>query len=211
MQLCVKIHTCDESVNNSSVLRGRWIAGCKIAFMANGANQTDFMNSGSSKEPRSLLPWLVAGGVVVVILVALLFAGRHANPALSNPGGAGLAPADPYAKSLTLSNIKMSESSSLSGAKQTYIDGEIANHGDKTLTGVTVQVAFRDFTGQIAQKETMQLDLIRTHTPYVDTEPVSRAPVRPGETREFRLIFDHVTDSWNQQYPEVRVIAVESK
>ena len=51
----------------------------------------------------------------------------------------------------------MSESSSLSGAKQTYIDGDIANNGAKTLTGITVQVGFHDFTGLLAQKETMPL------------------------------------------------------
>ncbi len=182
--------------------------------MANGAKQTGFMSQDPTKEPRSIVPWLIAGAVVVIILLVLLFAGRHAassNAALSNPGGAGLAPADAYAASLPLSNVKMSESSSLSGAKQTYIDGDITNRGDKILTGVTVQVAFRDFTNQISQKETMRLDLIRTHTPYTDTEPVSAAPIGPGQTREFRLIFDHVTSSWNQQYPEVRVIAVESK
>lgn len=177
--------------------------------MADGANQTGFLNGGASNEPRSLLPWLIAGVVVVLILVALLFAGRRSAP--SNPGGAGLAPADPYAGSLALSNIKMSEASTLLGAKQTYIDGDIANHGNKTLTGITVQVAFRDFTGQIGQKNTLPLELIRTREPAIDTVPVSAAPIGPGQTREFRLIFDHVTDNWNQQYPEIRVIAVESK
>ncbi|HZD45222.1 MAG TPA: DUF2393 family protein [Acidobacteriaceae bacterium] len=156
-----------------------------------------------------MAPWIIAGVVVAVILVALVIAGRR--PAAENPGGAGLAPADPYAKSLILSNIKMSESSALSGVKQTYIDGNITNSGSKTLSGITVQVAFRDFTNQIGQKNTMPLTFIRTHTPYIDVEPVSNAPIGPGQTREFRLIFDHVTDSWNQQYPEIRVITIQSR
>jgi hypothetical protein len=150
---------------------------------------------------------VVAGAVVLAVLVVLIFAGRR--PAPSNPGGAGLAAADPYAKNLPLSNIKMSESTSLSGAKQTYIDGDITNNGDKTLTAITVQAAFMDFTNRIGQKDTMPLTLIRTHEPYIDVEPVSAAPIQPGQTREFRLIFDHVTDSWNQNYPEIRVIAVQ--
>jgi hypothetical protein len=110
-----------------------------------------------------------------------------------------------------LSNIQMSESSSVAGAKVTYLDGQISNHGNQTLYGLTVQVAFRDFTNQIAQKETMPLSLIRTHQPYIDTQPVSAAPIKPGETREFRLIFDHVAGNWNQQYPELRVIGISSK
>jgi hypothetical protein len=173
------------------------------------AQEMGFLNSGAPKESRSLLPWAIAGLVVALVVAALLLFGR--KPAPVNPGGAGLAPTDPYASSLTISNIRMSESSSLSGAKQTYIDGDIANHGTKMLTGITVQVGFHDFTGQLAQKETMPMALIRTHTPYIDTEPVSMAPVAPGETREFRLILDYVTDSWNQAYPEIRVIGVQEK
>ena len=177
--------------------------------MADEVKEGSFLGSGPPKERRPLLPWLIAGAVVVVVLVVLLIAGRTTAP--TNPGGPGLAPADPYAKNLALTNIKMSESSSVIGLKQTYLDGDITNKGDKTLTGVTVQVAFQDFTNRIGQKNTMQIQLIRSHQPYVDVEPVSAAPIQPGQTREFRLIFDHVTDQWNQEYPEVRVIAVQSK
>jgi hypothetical protein len=180
-----------------------------MAFMADGGNQTGFMNPGAPKEPRTLLPWVIAGAVVLVVLGVLLVTGRRAAP--SNPGGAGLAPPDPYAKHLTLSNIKMSESGTLSGAKQIYIDGSVANNGNKTLTGITVQVAFHDVTGQIGQKNTMPMVLIRTREPSVDTVPISAAPIAPGQTKEFRLIFDQVTDSWNQQYPDIRVIGIDSK
>jgi hypothetical protein len=189
---------------------------CKIALMAspqdpNPAPQSGFLSptDQAAKEPRSLTPWIIAGVFIVLVVGGLILASRHARPA--NPGGAGLAPADPYAASLAFSDIKMSESSSVGGAKQTYLDGTIANNGSKTLTGLTVQVAFRDFSNILAQKETTPLSLIRTHEPYVDTEPVSAAPIKPGESREFRLIFDHVAANWNQQYPEIRVIEVEAR
>jgi Protein of unknown function (DUF2393) len=186
------------------------MAGCKIALMASGEDQTNFLNPGPPKEPRSFLPWGIAGAVVAIILGVLLVTGRR--PAPSNPGGAGLAAPDPYAKNLALSNIKMSESGTMIGAKQTYIDGDITNNGSETLTGIMVQVAWRDFTNQIGQKNTMPLTLVRSRQPtYTDIEPVSAAPIQPGQTREFHLIFDHVTDQWNQQYPEIRVIAVKSK
>ncbi len=179
--------------------------------MATGGQTPDFLspNTNAAKESRSLLPWIIAGVVVLLVLGIFLARGHHAPPA--NPGGAGLAPPDPYSANLAFSNIKMSEASSVGGAKVTYLDGLIANHGEKTLTGLTVQVAFRDFTNQLVQKETMPLNLIRTHQPYIDTEPVSSAPIKPGETREFRLIFDHVAESWNQNYPELRVIEVKSR
>ncbi len=164
---------------------------------------------GPAPEPRSLLPWVISGVVVLLVLGALLLAGRHQAP--PNPGGAGLAPADPYASQLTIGNVKMSESSNLSGGKVTYLDGEIVNHGSQTVRGITVQVAFRNALKQIAQKETMPLNLIRMREPYVDTQPVSAAPIAPGGSREFRLIFDHVTADWDQEYPEVRIIEVTAK
>jgi hypothetical protein len=178
--------------------------------MTNGANPPDFMSTGPQpEEPRTFLAWGIAGAVVALILAVILVTGRR--PAPPNPGGTGLAPPDPYAKNLTISNIKLSESSTMIGAKQTYIDGDITNNGSRTLTGVTVQVAWMDFTNRIGQKNTIPLMLIRTRTPSIDIEPVSVAPIEPGQAREFHLIFDHVTDQWNGQYPEVRVIAVKSK
>ena len=62
----------------------------------------------------------------------------------------------------------------------------------QTLTAITVQVAFRNDLKEIAQKETLPLSLIRTREPYVDTQPVSASPLKPGGEREFRLIFDSV-------------------
>jgi hypothetical protein len=176
------------------------------------SDQPDWTNPGSRKEPRSIFPWIIAGVVVALIIISLLLVGHQPPPpALPSPDGAALAPAADYAKDLTISNLHMSESSTLSGAKQTYIDGNITNHGSQTLAGITVQVAFHDFTGKIGQKNTMPLALIRTHQPYIDVQPVSAAPIAPNQTREFRLIFDHVTNEWNQQYPEIRVIAVQTK
>jgi len=179
--------------------------------MATGGQTPNFLspNPNAAREPRSLAPWIVAAIVVLLILGIFLARGHHAPPA--NPGGAGLAPPDPYSVNLAFSNIKMSEASSVGGATAIYLDGMMANNGGQTLTGLTVQVAFQDYTKQLVQKETMPLNLIRTHEPYIDTEPVSAAPIKPGETREFRLIFDHVAQSWNQQYPEIRVIEVKGR
>ncbi len=155
------------------------------------------------------MPWIVAGAAVILVLVILIVLTHH-KPA-PDLGGAGMAPADPYAASLTISGLQMSEAGNFVGGKVTYLDGKIANKGTQTLTGVTVQVGFTAFTGELTQKETLPLSLIRAREPYIDTEPVSAAPIRPGEEREFRLIFDHVSAEWNQNYPEVRVIHVDAK
>ena len=170
-------------------------------------DDTELKFTQSQTEPTSWLPWAIAG---VVILLGLGSDNRIWRPSELNAigRGSGLAPASPYATNLAITDLKMSEASNFAGGKVTYLDGKIANQGNQTLTGITVQVAFRNDLKEIAQKETLPLSLIRTREPYVDTQPVSASPLKPGEQREFRLIFDSVAPDWNQQYPEVRVIQV---
>jgi hypothetical protein len=169
----------------------------------------DFLSAQKAGETTSWLPWIIAAVVLVVLLGVLILAGGHSAP--PTPAGSGMAEADPYAAKLPISGLQMSEATSFSGAKVTYIDGQVANTGDRTLTGVTVQVGFHSDTGEFAQRITVPLSLIRTRQPYVDTQPVSAAPIEPGQTRDFRLIFDTVPGDWNQQLPEVRVIQVRAK
>ena len=169
-----------------------------------------FLASHQTREATSWLPWIVAAAVVILGLGILVVVGGRSTPG-DSAAGTGMATADPYAAKLSISGLQMSEATSFSGAKVTYIDGQIANTGDRTLTAITVQVGFHSDVGQFAQRVALPLSFIRTRQPYVDTEPVSAAPIEPGQTRDFRLIFDTVPADWNLQFPEIRVISVRSK
>jgi len=152
---------------------------------------------------------MIAAVVVVAITAVLVLTLGHGKSA--NEVTPVSAPADPYSASLPISGLAMSESSNLAGGKVTYLDGHIANQGNRTVTGITVQVLFHDAAHQVAQNETQPLQLIRTRDPYVDLEPVSADPLKPGDGQDFRLIFDTVADAWDGAYPEIRIIHVESK
>ncbi len=185
---------------------------CRIAHM----NQPAAPNSSSPgmfteppKERTFPTTAVAIAAVAVVILIALLVLmgrrnGRAMNPDVMQPLAA-------YASNLALTDIQMSESTSLSGGKSTYIDGKIANHGSSTVTGVTVQVLFANDNAMPPQIQTVPLNLIRTREPYVDTEPVSVAPIPPGGQADFRLIFENVGDNWNGQQPEIHIVQVTTK
>ena len=164
----------------------------------------------ASKPPQGggvpVMAWAGAGLAVLVVVVVLVITGRHKTVVPNT-----LQPLAPYAASLQLSQLAMSESTSLSGGKSTYIDGHIQNTGNQTVTGVTVQVIFRNDEAMPPQINTVPLALIRTREPYVDTQPVSAAPMKPGDGRDFRLIFESIPANWNMQLPEIRVIGVEAK
>ncbi len=163
-----------------------------------------------SKTPQgSGMPtwaWLAAGLVVVAVLLGLIMAGRKKAPTVT-----GIQPIAAYAENLPISGLQMSESTSLSGGKSTFVDGRVENHGGQTVSGVTVQVIFRNDEGLPPQVETVPLMLIRTREPYVDTQTVGSAPLKPGDDREFRLIFESIPTNWNQQMPEIRIIRVDAK
>jgi hypothetical protein len=171
---------------------------------------SSFLASHQTREATSWMPWIVAAVVVILGLGILVVVGGRTQPE-SSASSTGMAPADPYSPKLAINGVQMSEATSFSGAKVTYIDGQIANSGDKTLTAITVQVGFHSDVGQFAQRVVLPLSLIRTREPYVDTQPVSAAPIEPGQTRDFRLIFDTVPAEWNLQMPEIRVINVHAK
>jgi Protein of unknown function (DUF2393) len=145
---------------------------------------------------------IIAVGVIVVML-------ERSKPQVTvTPISAA---ADPYAASLPITDVKMSESGNLAGTKVTYLDGHITNNGNKTVTGVSVQILFRNVANEVAQNETWPLKWIRTRDPYVDLEPASAEPMKPGEGRDFRLIFDNITPDWNQVYPEIRLVHVDAR
>lgn len=160
-------------------------------------------------EQRNWLPLGIAAGVILLLAAGIIFFLEHGKttqtvtPVNAQP--------DAYAASLPLSHLEMSESGNLSGGKMTYLDGRIANTGSRTVTAVTVQVLFRDMAHEVAQNETVPLQLIRTREPYIDIEPVSAEPLKPGGEKEFRLIFDRVSPDWDGAYPDLRVLRVETR
>jgi len=173
-------------------------------------NNQNSMFTPQGPEGRSFPPavWGVAGLIVLAIVAALVLAGRHRSA--SGPANTAL-PLDAYAANLPMSQVAMSESTSLSGGKSTFIDGHIRNTGPATVTGVTVQVFFRNDMDLPPQIETLPLSLVRTREPYVDTQPVSAAPLKPGDDREFRLIFETLPANWNVQLPEIHVVKAATR
>ncbi|HEU5458063.1 MAG TPA: DUF2393 family protein [Terracidiphilus sp.] len=161
----------------------------------------------AAKPERNWLPLGIAVFVVVALVAIFALAlRRDSSHATVEPVNS---PTDAYAASLPTTNLAMSESSNFVGNRITYIEGHIANHGSRTVTGITVQTLFFDYASQVAQNTTQPLMLIRTRQPYVDVEPVSADPIKPGEERDFRLVFDGVSQNWNGAYPTLKILHVD--
>ena len=149
---------------------------------------------------RTIVIAVVVVMVVAVILAVLL---------RSQPKSASGPPA--YAANLKLSDFKMSAAENFVGATVSYVDGAVSNSGDKTVTHVMVEVNFKDDMGQIAQRENIPLQVLKTTGPYPEAVDFSVSPLGPGQSTTFRLTFEGISAQWNHQYPEIRVTDVAVK
>lgn len=163
------------------------------------------------ETPRPPTAAIAIAVVAVLVLVAVLvFAGRR-HGAVASDSPDTLRPVAAYAPNLKVSGLAMSESTSFSGGKSTFIDGNVTNIGSSTVTGVTAQVLFAPDSGGAPQLETVPLSVVRTRQPYLDTQPVSAAPLAPGAGADFRLIFEGIRPEWNQQTPEIHFVEIQTR
>jgi Protein of unknown function (DUF2393) len=155
------------------------------------------------EQERNWVP-ILAGIVAVAIIVgAVVFFSRSKPLPVAGP--------DPYAAYLKLTDIKMSAAQNFVGSTVTYVEGNVANAGNETVTAATVHVVFRDSLGQIVQADDVPLQVIEKTGPYPDAINLSAAPLAPGKSKQFRLTFEHISADWNQGYPELQVMHVTLK
>jgi len=145
----------------------------------------------------------IAVGTVVVLVAVIWLISRGEQKAPTGP--------PPYATNLKFSDLKMSAAENFVGATVSYIDGTVANAGDKTVTHVVVEVTFKDSMGQLAQRETVPLRVLRTTGPYPEAVDLNASPLPPGQSKPFRLTFESISTQWNHEYPELKVTDVTVK
>ena len=156
-------------------------------------------------EERDNSRIIIVGAVIVVIALMLGIAFVLREPPRK------VVPPSPYIAQLKLADFKMSAAENFIGHTVSYIDGSITNTGDKTVTRVMVEVNFQDSIGQLAQREELPLRVIRTNGAYNEPVDLNVAPLGPGQSAQYRLTFDSISQQWNRQYPQIRVTDVTVK
>jgi hypothetical protein len=172
-------------------------------------------NSPNDQE-KSRGPWLGLGIgflIIVAIIGGLIYSSRTSEtryaPQPTPIQAAGSA--DPYAANLNLSDVHMSAAENMLGGNVTYVEGKVTNAGEKMVTGATVEVTFKNSLGQVVQRQTEPLWIVQRREPAVDVASLAVNPMKPGETREFQLSFEHISADWNRQFPELRITVVTTK
>jgi hypothetical protein len=157
-----------------------------------------------TEERSSLLKPMLAGGALVVVVVAIIVLLSHKEPVVAVGPPA-------YAANIKILDMKMSTSENFVGSAVTYIDGNVTNAGDKTVTHIVARVTFKDSMDQVAQSETVPLYVIDSSVPYPNPIDLNVAPLAAGKSKPFRITFEHVSNAWNQAYPALEVTDVIAK
>jgi hypothetical protein len=152
-------------------------------------------------ESRSWVPMAVGLGAVLVLVAALVLITRSGRPANTNPR-------DPNLAKLQISDIHMATAQNFAGGSVTYIEGKITNTTDRKVVDARVEVLFKNSLGETAQKDTLPVTVLLPNVPYVDYGLIDRAPLAPGQARDFRLTLEHVSTDWDGQVPLVRAVTV---
>lgn len=152
---------------------------------------------GQSQDEKRSLPVgvIVALAFVAVVLVGVyLLVGRQSG---SSAPGEPSQQAVAYADQLSVGELRMSAEENFLGQQVIYLDGKLTNRGNKTIRRLQVRLFFRDSLNQVVLREDQEVIKARS------------ASLAPGEAREFRLLFDRIPDSWNQQVPQFQLVALE--
>jgi len=168
--------------------------------MDDSQSEQIFSPGSQQEDKRSWAPMAIGGVFVLVLIVGVVL--------LTRGGKSTGNPADPNLAKLQVSNLHMATAQNFAGGSVTYIEGKLTNGTDRKVTGASVQVVFKNSLGEIAQKDTLPVTVLLPNVPYVDYGLIDRAPLAPGQTRDFRLTLEHVTTDWDGQVPTVKVVSI---
>jgi hypothetical protein len=150
------------------------------------------------KKKRISIPPLA---IVIVLALAAGLAGFVYLERLARQPAPEPPPLTPearvYVRYLKLSDVQMKAHESYLKQSVVEITGNIENAGDRKLDLVEIKCVFYDAYGQV---------VLRERVPIVSHKI---GGVAQGETKEFRLPFDNIPESWNQMMPQLVIARID--
>jgi len=137
---------------------------------------------------------------VAIAVVALAMGGGAwwllGRNAASEPRPVLTAEARGYLKNLALSEVQMQANESYMQQAVVEIVGKIGNQGDRVVKLVEINCVFYDVYGLVVLRERVAIAGRKA------------GELRPGATKNFRLAFDSIPESWNKQMPDLVIAQI---
>jgi len=101
-----------------------------------------------------------------------------------------------HAGYLGLSEVNMSAKQNFAEQTLVEVTGKITNTGNRMLKQIDLNCVFRDPSGRVVLRDRVSIVKERL------------GGLKPGETKDFRLPFDTIPESWNQALPELVIAQI---
>ena len=102
-----------------------------------------------------------------------------------------------YFRQLEFTDAHMSVAQNFLGDNVTYLDAQMKNMGTKTVRRLDLDLTFVDMLSQVILRE--RAYPINSRTPAL----------KPGESRPFRVTFEHIPPDWNQAVPAMTPVYLQ--
>ncbi len=150
------------------------------------------------RKPAAPLIPLPAQIVLALLAVGAIVVGAYIRFGPKTGESQALTPeAKAYTRNLELNDVGIKATASYMGSEVVEITGKIGNKGDRVLNQVDVNAVFYDGRAQV---------ILRQRVPIVRPR---EGPLKPGETRAFRLPFDAIPGTWGRTAPQLVIAGIQ--
>lgn len=131
-------------------------------------------------------------GIILVIGVWVI----HTRSARPQPRTALTAEERVYLRHIEITEANVSAATNFLGDMVTYLDAKVTNTGARSVRQLDLRLEFSDMLNQVVLREIAH--------PITARMP----PLKPGETRAFRVTFEKMPAEWNQAPPTITPVGL---
>ncbi len=150
-------------------------------------------NRASAGFPIALVIALAIAAAAAVAVLVLLRGGPQPQraPVLTQEARAYV-----HGGYLNLTDVNMSAKQNFAEQTLVEVTGKITNTGNRMLKQIDLNCVFRDPSGRVVLRD--RVSIVKEQL----------GGLKPGETKDFRLPFDTIPESWNQVLPELVIAQI---
>lgn len=141
--------------------------------------------------------YILSATVALAVMVAALALLLHLRSRPSEGPEALSAEQKAYLQQIVVSDARMSAAENFLGHTVTYLDAQVTNKGTRAVRQIELELVFVDMLNQVVLRETARPVTLRSPA------------LKPGQTRAFRVSFEHMPADWNQAPPTITPLFVE--
>jgi hypothetical protein len=157
------------------------------------------------KRPKSGVGGVVLALIVAALLITAVIYFMPRSPKATPPATGATVPAQPTGNQVQITNLTMASGPT---DKAVSLQGVINNHGQTTINGLAVQATFRGENGTVAGQENAKVLGLKQEGQTFVSDDLTKVPIKPNDSRPFRVTFDNVPQGWDHSMPGLRIVTV---